>query len=333
MKKPAFSGSGLRYPAILLLLFLCFSSAFAQDYTPFPTENAEWHSRSLNPFLGGGSDTRYWKTYLTGDTVIDGQTYRIVRLEKFCRKKVEQHTQEITYFPPNAVNDLPVGAVREEDRRIYFYKFDYDANLHEFNYESTIQSWQSGTEYLLYDFNFSVGDTVWLEEDIYLTVEEEMTPLSGRRRYRLSHSLRPFLNTYWIEGAGSEYGLFGAYYDPFFQAGGLCIWIGGDYLFGAEGECYECSGLTSATEATPPPTVRIFPNPAADVLSLETEQGRFVAYRLFDSRGQLLRQGRIRDAFSHIDLTGLPDQLLLLVLQMPEGGLVSQKVLKSKPGR
>ena len=160
-----------------------------------------------------------------------------------------------------------------------------------------------------------------------------MAPLAGRRRYRLSHSLRPYLDTYWIEGAGSSFGLFGAYYDPFFQAGALCIRIGGDYLIGAEGECYECSGLTSAMEETPRPSVHVFPNPAATVLNLETRQGAFIAYRLFDSRGQLLRQGRIRDAFSRIDLTGLPDQLLLLVLQTPDGELTSKKVLKSTPGR
>ena len=82
-----------------------------------------------------------------------------------------------------------VGAVREEDKRVYFRR------KIEQNYQD---------EVLLYDFNLSVGDTVtvnWMHQQL-IVLEESEVEVGGTMRRKLIFGP----DEYWIEGVGSSYG-------------------------------------------------------------------------------------------------------------------------------
>ncbi len=96
------------------------------------------------------------------------------------------------------------GAVREEDKRVYFRK------KIEQNYQD---------EVLLYDFNLTVGDTVtvnWMGQQL-MVLEESEVEINGTMRRQLglaSYSDEAKeVGEYWIEGVGSTYGFLNSGYE------------------------------------------------------------------------------------------------------------------------
>ena len=91
------------------------------------------------------------------------------------------------------------GAVREEDKRVYFRR------IIEQNYQE---------EVLLYDFNLMVGDTVtvnWMGQQLMVLEESEVEVDGTMRRQlglgRYSVGYPPTeVDEYWIEGVGSTFG-------------------------------------------------------------------------------------------------------------------------------
>ncbi len=91
------------------------------------------------------------------------------------------------------------GAVREEDKRVYFRR------KIEQNYQE---------EVLLYDFNLTVGDTVtvnWMGQQLMVLEESEVEVDGAMRRQlglgRYSVGYPPTeVDEYWIEGVGSTFG-------------------------------------------------------------------------------------------------------------------------------
>ena len=98
------------------------------------------------------------------------------------------------------------GAVREEDKRVYFRRYWQ-------------QSYQN--EVLLYDFNLTVGDTITVNElDGFLIVlEESETEVNGTMRRQLGlaeyfdDGTTSDIKEYWIEGVGSTYGFLNSGYE------------------------------------------------------------------------------------------------------------------------
>ena len=83
------------------------------------------------------------------------------------------------------------GAVREEDKRVYFRR--------------------KQDEVLLYDFNLSVGDTVtvnWMGQQL-MVLEESEVEINGTMRRKLIFGP----DEYWIEGVGSSYGFLNSGYE------------------------------------------------------------------------------------------------------------------------
>ncbi len=88
------------------------------------------------------------------------------------------------------------GAVREEDKRVYFRR-------------KTEQNFQD--EVLLYDFNLTVGDTVtvnWMGQQL-MVLEESEVEINGTMRRKLIFGP----DEYWIEGVGSSYGFLNSGYE------------------------------------------------------------------------------------------------------------------------
>ena len=98
------------------------------------------------------------------------------------------------------------GAVREEDRRVYYRR-------------KLSQSYEE--EVLLYDFNLTVGDTVavgWSDYQL-IVLEESEIEVNGTMRRQLglaeyfAGSTNYEVEEYWIEGVGSTYGFLNSGYE------------------------------------------------------------------------------------------------------------------------
>ncbi len=98
------------------------------------------------------------------------------------------------------------GAVREEDKRVYFRRY-------------WGQSYED--EVLLYDFNLTVGDTVtvgWSDYQL-IVLEESEIEVNGTMRRQLglaeyfAGSTNYEVEEYWIEGVGSTYGFLNSGYE------------------------------------------------------------------------------------------------------------------------
>ena len=96
------------------------------------------------------------------------------------------------------------GAVREEDKRVYFRRY-------------WGQSYED--EVLLYDFNLTVGDTVTVGWGDYqlIVLEESETEVNGTMRRQLGLAWyfgeAKEVQEYWIEGVGSTYGFLNSGYE------------------------------------------------------------------------------------------------------------------------
>jgi len=141
-------------------------------YHPFPTTNATWTFQYYDDFHNPtGNISRY---YITGDTLILGRTYKKISGGSFI------------------VGNWNSGGIRDSNKVIYFIPDT------------------SSTEYVLYDFNLNIGDTLSYPEfggfgypEIIAWDVDSVLASDGWRR-------RIFLNTgdYWIEGIGADHYLF-----------------------------------------------------------------------------------------------------------------------------
>ena len=163
----------------VLISFLSVLAASAQKYVPFPTQQAQW-----NVCYGTGTNyfpmSYYILQYsLQGDTTINGVVYHKLY------KNVD------SFDKPNF---RYAGALREQDKKIYFYGFGYSWSTEPTMFNS---------ERLIYDFNKSVGDNVYSDLDNYylytiVAIDSVKIGTEFRKRYKLSVA-----NEYIIEGIGN----------------------------------------------------------------------------------------------------------------------------------
>ena len=182
-------------------------------------------------FDGGGE---YWKTVLNADEIIPHTPthyYPLVQADNNRQKWNVVYMASMNY-PNNYFTEIQsirdnitldgvdyklvwtkskygiakAGAVREEDRRVYYRR-------------KISQNYQD--EVLLYDFNLTVGDTVtvnWMHQQLIVLEESEvevngtMRRQLGLGRYAVGYPPTE-VDEYWIEGVGSTYGFLNSGYE------------------------------------------------------------------------------------------------------------------------
>lgn len=165
----------------LLIISVLFISAFAihSQENIIVDESKMWSNMQENCLPEGNQYTTFFHRF-EGDTVIDGNTYKMVWIAE------DEYYQEWFFY----------GAfVREENGKVYYREY-------------------FGEEGLIYDFNITLGDTITISnplapEGILLTFEEidEVETEDGyRERWKLVKD-EFSIPEYWIEGIGSESGV------------------------------------------------------------------------------------------------------------------------------
>ncbi|PCJ81616.1 MAG: hypothetical protein COA49_03660 [Bacteroidetes bacterium] len=199
---------------IVVMTLLVSSSVIAQDvpYTPFNFEgNPVWTDNALVPIFN--FDLRssvYWMTQ--GVELIDSISYF-----NLFAKEVGIGTQE----------DFDhVGYIREsENRKVYFIPLDEEWYMY------GICDLNAGQEYIIYDFNINIGDTLGslISQEFIVTPDQTdyvildsiilvQVDVNYRKAYYFSDNTGELWM--WIEGIGGDRGLIRPIYPYYLE--GVC---------------------------------------------------------------------------------------------------------------
>jgi hypothetical protein len=244
---------------IPVVFFLSVLTAKSQSavYHPFPTTNANWIYQYYDDFHNPTGGIGYYR--ITGDTIKMGRAYKKISgcsgVGGWCNS----------------------GGIRDSNKVIYF------------NPDTC------ATEYVLYDFNLTIGDTLINPfadsssfQAIFVIDVDSVIASDGYRR-------RLLLNTmdYWIEGIGSTH--------YFFSPAGFMGLSGNDYLecmWTDSGFYYQDGIMNCMVSVKAEPGKRkdliISPNPFhSSALITVSPEISTVELRIYSTLGLLVRKENI----------------------------------------
>lgn len=308
---------------ILLPLLIAVFQLHAQQYIPFPINNAMW--RYVHLF----HDNRYPYDhvndelyYVNGsDTIIKGDTYK-----KIFRRSRFDTTRQITtsgqiIFPEikNCVAtdpDVYFAAIREHDKQVF-----------------VCERWDTVGK-LYFDFNLGIGDTLHSECHVFRTVivaGMDSILIGGVYHKRISyHWPGQTTYTYIIEGMGPAQNFFlnqsgqESYYFHCFTN------TDGTYT----ADTFSCTYVfpyttpTGISSTTKEKTIRIFPNPATNVLHIDMEHDGIVY--LYNATGAKMAEQYLAEGDHSMNIETLQTGMYFITIKDPKTGslLYHGKVLK-----
>lgn len=217
----------------------------------------------------------------------------------------------------DSLNSKYFCAVREESNKWYFIK---NNDTH---------------EYMLYDFNVLVGDTVsvynpWTEIEKELIVFEKDS-IQLLDKYHKTFNLgrydppsgEPFVIDKWIEGIGSIKGLRYSGYFVFDHGYQLLCFHSQNSLIYLNSPDNSCGFIKVGTSKIKNKTISVFPNPFNEVLLVETDN-EFLA-EIFSLTGEKLTSSNNKS----ISVAYLPPGLYILKIHVKSNGLIiTKKIVK-----
>lgn len=253
-----------------------------QSYHPMPGSDAKWDITRCWSFYPGGWHDEYSIRLDGSDTTINGHVY----------KKLDLVTHHLPGTQFDSVYSNFLGGMREFNKQVFF--------ISEYLCIDTI-------ERMVYDFNDAgTGDTIFTQiltngltqfiPHIVTAIDSVWVEASYRRRIHLRDENNIFYES-WIEGIGSSLGLTYASYwlltdnsydlNCFYDENELKYTnTTPEYLF-----CLfplpdiQCDSVT--TSIAPVPTaedIRIYPNPVADFMNIESVH--FASLEIFNTCGE-----------------------------------------------
>lgn len=249
----------------LPLFLLAFSTSLSAQlpYTPFEFPGSIWRENYYDGSAGGGSQGVYTENYqytVEGDTVINGTSYFKVSVSGYLQYGSGPMSPKF-YF------DGYAGAIRETPGKAVMFIFQNQTD-----------------ETFLYSFDLHLGDTIqiYYQSGNIVTVEQiDTVEVCGkaRNRYLLHFSDGILVPTYLIEGVGTSAGLIPRF--EYFETGARLDCY-------SNGNCTPCELIVSQGEpAAAAAPVSVFPDPAADAVSLESRDRDWNAIEIFDVQGRL----------------------------------------------
>jgi hypothetical protein len=252
------------------ILFTLFVNGQTSVYHPFPESNATWNFHYSNYCFANGNGDDYYSITISGDTLINGQTY-----QKLTTPYIQSFSTGSCGFGSIGYK----GAIRQDTsfRMVFFIPPS------------------SSSEQLLYDFTMQIGDSVkgYTEEtfgstDIVQSIDSVLVDETYRKRWNINSGY----NIHFIEGIGSTYGLIE------FSPG--CMTDFADWTL----TCFQQNGQTLYPDTTPYcqlitsvhsiykvfHNVKVFPNPSNGTFTVDFDPS-IEEVRLTDLLGNIvLRQ-------------------------------------------
>lgn len=304
---------------LYLIIFSFFLSinAIAQNNT-FPTENAIWINQTVS----------YYHDF-------NGVVYEPPSYYKFCASGVDTIINSLIYTEIDRcsnVNSNYFGAIREDSSKVFFIPKD------------------STSEFLLYDFNVNIGDTV---EVIYMSmsstnnfymqsfiVEDTSTTIINNKTRRVIQ----IYGYSWIEGIGSNSGLFiepfpniSNYFvdltcvsvnDTIIYEGGGAQGGGGNIL--QQGIPGICDLTLDVPEIEAIDNITLYPNPTNGNISIQTNnENQIKQITTINSIGKTLTTIQVSDKeILEFNIEGAPG-IYFIEVYYTEGQKSVQKIIKN----
>lgn len=328
-------------PLLLLVLAGFCTPGTAQEYTPFYVQDARWTMEAIYPVIGPGDGHGYWEIYTLHDTLIDGKTYRLLATRNLCEKWPDGKGG-YNYVQNLNTSEFVFGAIREEDRRVHFLRLNPMPSWKVL--QRRLFNFPLDIEHLLYDFNAGQADTVRYSDLTFWTVtngdttfftNSHFTILFESTQPEMGHATRRVANNtayffpheqgHLIEGVGFSYGLFGAY--DSFLTNLRCFEVDGQPLI-FTGGCDPCMGMPTAVDAEVAHMVRLYPNPASDMLYVDAPGDmRVVGVTVSDLSGRVLLRQEPMAPFTPVDLSRLNRGMVLVSIALENGLVLVERIM------
>jgi hypothetical protein len=298
----------------ILVIFFCLSPSIdGQDYIPFPTKDVNWNIYlETTCDINIPPDTFLLRYTLHGDTTFNEAVYNKLFVEKgdTVNPKMEA-----------------VGGIREKDKRVYYFGQCFLGS-------------DTEKEFLLYDFNVQIGDTIMHSSDghwksIVLDIDSIQIVDHYRKRYKVNNGWYYHNPDYIVEGIGSVInGLLGHisniptcgihYWEH------VCYKENGQVLYQnpTYGDCYAGVNLSSIG-LFKEFNIRLFPNPFYESIQVNIpNEERDLSLRLYSCQGQLIVEKEIIETHSQISIPG-PSGIYIAILMDTKGMVYFEKIIKN----
>lgn len=281
----------------MMLFWLSSLGSYAQTnvYHPFPENNARWHgvvlSAQVPPFPGILSDFDY---QLNGqDTIVNSISYK-----------------KITGISTSASKQL-IGLRQDIPNKKVF---GLDGN--------------TLSEFLLYDFNLNIGDTIHFRPIVQcdsLSIVNSIDSIFIGGSYRKKFNLN--LNVSLIEGIGSTSGL--VEHNCFEGANLLCYFTNNiDTAFSDNTSPWLCK-TNRTVDILKSIGISIYPNPCLNVLILKKDKECIIRdFSLNNSLGQVVYKTNFSSNEIKLDMKSYQKGLYYISFRDEKNFLYTSKILK-----
>lgn len=291
-------------------MMVMFSYAQTSIYHPFPDSNASWNITYSQYYCAFGDAIEQYSIIISGDTIINNETYQ------------KLSTPYVNFYNSGTCNQWHFpgynGAIRQDipNKKVYYIPP------------------MSSIEYLLYDFNMDVGDSVqgyiasYIELDTVLSIDSVLVGNNFRKRWYIND----WYEIYYIEGIGSTYGLLENSPGYSTDADGYSI----DCFMQNELTLYPDTNLfcqlITAIEVIEDISdrVQVFPNPSKGSFFIKFDQPKDIqSLQISDLVGNIVFQKEITDQ-NQINTENLPAGFYLLTI-IDSNNSKANKILISSP--
>lgn len=293
---------------ILLLVSLIPYNFQAQDYEPFPTDSIAWlYLTTVWDNQGNTEIGDVYFYYLSGDTTINSQEYSFLYrapTNEFIDNQFHHYNPSSNYF---------IGLWKEQNKRVSLHP---QLNLTE--------------EFLLYDFNLNLGDTITWEGHQITGSTEEITSIysfnsevilaNGETRNQHEYNQ---VNAVIIEGIGSILGdLIAPGIFVNFSTDLVCASKPNELLFSQEifganlNSSFNCLNVVTDLTEIKSKRINLYPNPSSDKVYFEIPFGQNVEVNVYDNLGRKTQVPIVinGDQYS-LDIKGIPTGLYTIHIQ------------------
>jgi len=264
---------------LFIILFLVPLFAFSQVNKSIVDTTKQWNVMQGYAAPGGwgsGIGTYFYKIS-SEDTIINENTYNKLLI------KYDSSQNANWYFR---------DWIREETNIVYVYTTYSTSSLNNYNLNPC--------EYILFDFNLSVGDTFvqTRENDLYgyymfpsTVIAVDSIEVNGTMLKKITFD---FHGEEWIEGIGSANGFLESLieaYDVYF--GLLCVHQGDDLIYqnGYGYSCYIEEGINDVERKNI--NIKLYPTIVNDVLNIETQDNDIKKLDIIDVLGRVVKRESI----------------------------------------
>lgn len=291
----------------------------AQEYHHFPTKNTVW-TEFFYP--GGGDFNRLYHNFALKDkdTIIHGKQYQKL-----------YHSFDTIF-----TEDKVCGALREENKRIYYYSIDSLINLR----TPLSTPLPVDTEIILYDFNLQVGDTITADQYrlrhadalIVAKIDSILIGTEFRKIYYFGWDGDIISFEQWIEGVGCLRGLLsdiGYWPTNDWNSWLICFIQVGEVLYHNESfsGCFH-SNPNAVQLLNNETRIKVYPNPVCSTIRIELDKPEYQKLIISGQSGNKLIEYDLKEKQSLvIDRGKLSSGLYYISVYRKKGNVQTLKML------